>query len=375
MQKAILSSTLPHPNRICNARGRYKSDPVYIDYLLLKSRNNAVIAMRFTKSILFLILTILFSPQALVLQTFSGDSISIDVPVADDIIAAGDAISINAPVDSAIAAGGTVSINAPVNGDVLALGGQVYVNSDVGGKVVAAGGTVHLGGDIGTNLVAAGQRVKLLPGRNVGRDAYIAGQDVASAANINGTLQVSAARFNNTGTAGEVKFHKMENQGRRDDDLKAGYSIFSLIYLLGYFILGLILVRYLPGIFREVDEEARRSTLFKTLFGFVMIVAGFIAILLLAMSIIGLPAALILGLLFFAALLLSGSFISFSLGSWINQKAKLKRGDLASFALGFVVLNLLFYLPLLGWLIKMASMSLGLASLIYASRRLAAVCR
>ncbi|HQQ37345.1 MAG TPA: hypothetical protein PK602_04520, partial [Methanothrix sp.] len=193
--------------------------------------------------------------------------------------------------------------------------------------------------------------------------------------NINGTLQVSATRFNNTGTAGEVKFHKVENQSRSEDDLKAGYSFFSLLYLLGYFVLGLILVRYLPGVFREVDEEARRSTLFKTLLGFVMIVAGFIAILLLAVSIIGFPAALILCLLFFAALLLSGSFISFSLGSWINQKAKLKRGDLASFAIGFVILNALFYLPLLGWLIKLISMSLGLASLIYASRRLAAVCR
>lgn len=331
--------------------------------------------MWFIKSTLVLILAIIFSSQALALQTFSGDSISIDAPVADDIIAAGDAISINAPVDSAIAAGGTVSINAPVKGDILALGGQVYVNSDVGGKVVAAGGTVHLGGDVGTNLVAAGQNVKLLPGKKVGRDAYIAGQDVSSAANINGTLQVSAARFNNTGTAGEVKFHKVEAQERSEDDFKAGYSFFSLLYLLGYFVLGLILVRYLPGIFREVDEEARRSPLFKILLGFVMIVAAFIAILLLMASIIGLPAALISGLLFFAALLLSGSFISFSLGSWINQKAKLKSGDLASFAIGFVVLNILFYLPLLGWLIKLISVSLGLSSLIYASRRLAAVCR
>ena len=331
--------------------------------------------MWFIKSILFLMLAILFSSQAFALQTFSGDSISIDVPVADDIIAAGDAISINAPVDSAIAAGGMVSINAPVKGDVLALGGQVYVNSDVGGKVVAAGGTVHLGGDVGTNLVAAGQRVRLLPGKMVGRDAYIAGQDVSSAANINGTLQVSATRFNNTGRAGEVKFHKVEDQGRRGDDFKGGYSIFRLLYLLGYFILGLILVRYMPGIFREVDEEARRSTLFKTLFGFVMIVAAFIALILVAASIIGLPIALISGLLFFAALLLSGSFISFSLGSWINQKAKLKRGDLASFVIGFVILNVLFYLPLIGWLIKVISMSLGFASIVYASRRLAAVCR
>lgn len=331
--------------------------------------------MWFSKLILVMIIAILFSPSTLALQTFSGDSISIDTPVADDIIAAGDMVSINAPVDSAIAAGGTVSINAPVKGDVLALGGQVYVNSDVGGKVVAAGGTVLLGGDIGTNLVAAGQRVKLLPGKNVGRDAYIAGDAVSNAANINGTLSVSASRFNNTGTAMEVKFHKMEDHSGRDDDLKAGYSIFSLLYILGCFILGLILVRYLPGIFREVDEEARRSTLLKTLIGFVMIVAASIAFLLLAGSIIGLPIALVSALLFLAALQLSSSFVSFSLGRWINQRAKLKRGETASFAIGFVVLNVLFYLPIIGALVSVASMSLGFASILYASRRLAAVCR
>jgi hypothetical protein len=105
-----------------------------------------------------------------------------------------------------------------------------------------------------------------------------------------------------------------------------------------------------------------------------MMVAAFIAIMLVAASIIGLPVALISSLLLFAALLLSGSFISFSLGSWINQKAKLKRGYLASFAIGFVILNVLFYLPLIGWLIKLISMSLGFASIVYASRRLAAVC-
>jgi hypothetical protein len=53
----------------------------------------------------------------------------------------------------------------------------------------------------------------------------------------------------------------------------------------------------------------------------------------------------------------------------------MKRGDLASFAIGFVILNVLFYLPVIGALISVISMSLGLASIIYASRRLAAVCR
>ena len=84
--------------------------------------------------LVFLTLVLLCSPgQAL--QAFSGDTISIDTAVADDIIAVGNMVSINAPVDSAIVAGGTVNINAPVKGDVIAAGGQVYVNADVGERL------------------------------------------------------------------------------------------------------------------------------------------------------------------------------------------------------------------------------------------------
>ncbi len=48
------------------------------------------------------------------MQTFSGESVSIDTPVDDDILAAGSMVSINAPVNSAVVAGGTININAPV---------------------------------------------------------------------------------------------------------------------------------------------------------------------------------------------------------------------------------------------------------------------
>jgi hypothetical protein len=327
------------------------------------------------RSILVLIIAALICPPGQALQTFSGERISIDTPVADDIIAGGDIVGINSPVDSVIAAGGTVSINAPVKGDVIALAGQVYINSDVGGKVVVAGGSVHIGGDIGTNLVGAGEQVNLAASSSVNKDALLMGRQVFNAAKINGTLSVSANQFNNSGTAQAVRYKKIEDQGRRDEDFDAGYSIFSLLFLLGYFILGLILVKYLPGIFQEVDAEARRSTLFKILLGFVMIVAAFIALVILAASIVGLPIALISALLFMATLMLSSTFVSFSLGRWICEKAKMKKGDLAGFVLGFVVLNLLFYLPLIGGLISIVSMSLGFSSIIYASRRLAAVCR
>ncbi len=329
--------------------------------------------MKCTKVILVMMTLILLCSPGLALKVFSEDTISIDTAVADDIIAAGNMISINAPVDSAIVAGGTVNINAPVKGDVIAAGGQVYLNADVGGKVVAAGGSVNLGGNISTNLVAVGSQVNILPGKTVQRDALIGGGQVVNAGRVNGTLTVSANQFNNTGSAGNVKFYKAEDRSPKREDYDMGFNIFSLLALLGYLILGLILVKYLPGIFQAVDEEMSRSTLLKTFLGFVMIIASIIAVLLVAVTVVGLPIALISALLFFAALMLSGTFVSFSLGKWICERAKIKQGDLVYFVIGFVILNVLSLLPFVGGLVSLISMSLGFAALLYAARRLATV--
>ena len=342
-----------------------------IDYLFEKIASLLVIGMKSFTAILLLLTLILLSSGGQALRTFSGETVSIDTPVEDDVFAAGSIVNINAPVDSAVVTGGTISINAPVKGDVFALGGQVYINSDVGGKVVTAGGNVNLGGNIGTNLIAAGGQVNILPGRNVDKDALIAGGNVVNAGHVNGTLTVGANQFSNAGSAGRVEFHKVESRKEESRQVREEFSFFGLLIILGYFILGLILVRYLPGIFMAVDREARSSPVLKTIVGFVLIIASFIAFLLLALTVVGLPIALISSLLIIAALALTGTFLSYSLGKEIGERLKLKQGDLVLFVIGFVILNVLFLLPYVGWLISLISVCLGFAAILYAARHLA----
>ena len=334
----------------------------------IRSHHILVNVMKCSNIILVLMALILLSSAGQALRTFSGETISIDTPIADDVLAAGSMVSINAPVNSVMVAGGTVNVNAPVKGDVIAAGGQVYVNSDVGGKVVAAGGNVNLGGNIGTNLVAAGGRVSIRPGETIAMDALIGGGNVVNSGRVNGTLTVYANNFTNSGSAGRVDFYKTENRAAQRDENRGQFNVFALLSIIGYFILGLILVKFLPGIFVAVDSEIRSSTLLKTVIGFVLIIASFIAVLIIAVTMVGLPVALISSLLILAALMLSGTFVSFSLGKWIFELAKKKQGDLILFLLGFVILNVLFLLPYVGGLISLISMSLGFAALLYAAR-------
>lgn len=322
----------------------------------------------------FMLLLVLLSTGGHALQTFTGETISIDTPIEDDIFAAGSTVNINAPVDSAVVAGGTININSPVKGDLFAAGGQVNVYSDVGGKVVATGGSINLGGDIGRNLVAAGGQVNILPDRDVGMDALIAAGNVVNAGSVNGTLTVSASQFSNPGNAREVIFHRVETK-QEEGGAEGQFSIFGLLMALGYLILGLILVRYLHGIFSAVDREIRTSPLIRTIMGFVLIIALTIAILLVAITVVGLPIAIVSSLLFVAALMLTGIFVSYSLGRLIGWRLGLKQGEIVLFVIGFVVLNVAFLIPYVGWIISLISMSLGFAAILYAGRRLSSIGR
>ena len=91
---------------------------------------------------------------------------------------------------------------------------------------------------------------------------------------------------------------------------------------------------------------------------------------LVAITVVGLPIAVVSTFLVIVGLMLSGTFVAYSLGRWICLQGKLKQGDLVCFTIGFVILNLLFLIPYLGGLVSIVSMSLGFAALLYAARRL-----
>ncbi|MCJ7443766.1 MAG: hypothetical protein MUO26_04420 [Methanotrichaceae archaeon] len=306
--------------------------------------------------------------NAYFLEIFYGDTVSIDSPVDDDIFAAGSMVKINAPVDSATVVGGALYLNAPVERDLIAAGGEVQIESDVGGKIMVAGGNINLGGDVGTNLVAAGGNVNLQPTANVARDALITAGRVLNAGTVNGTLTVRSNDFNNIGSAGAVDYQMIENpQDRRESQTR--FHLFSLLTTLGWLILGLILLKFLPGLFNAVEREIKQSIAVKTGMGFVFIIAICIAILITAITIVGLPIAIISALSMIVALMLTGIFVSFSLGSWIGNRLNLQYSDMILFIIGFVLLNMLFILPLVGWLLSLISICLGFGAFLYVARK------
>ena len=88
----------------------------------------------------------------------------------------------------------------------------------------------------------------------------------------------------------------------------------------------------------------------------------------LAFTIVGVPAAFILGMLLIIALLLSSLFVSFAVGRTIVDLLKVKTNDVLIFILGFIIVSLLFRIPYAGWLIRIVAISLGFGAILYAVR-------
>jgi hypothetical protein len=312
-----------------------------------------------TRGVLFVLFLVMLIPAGVsALATYNGGQVVIGQPVPDDVLASGGMIDVNAPVDSLIAVGGTININAPVKGDVIAAGGTTNVNSDIGGKLVAAGGTININSAIGTNAVLAGGNVHIGQDAMIGRDALISGGRVSNAGNVEGNLTVRARTFENTGTAGQLNVELSKPR----EEFSRIFSIFGIIFTIGMLILGLALLHLAPGHFMAVEEEVRKSALVKTVGGFFAIIVSLIVLILISVTIVLLPIALLLWMAFFAGLLLSTLFVSLALGRFLVLKAKWEAPSWQMFLLGFVILNIASRIPVAGIIVLGISVSLGFAA-------------
>jgi hypothetical protein len=310
--------------------------------------------------LLFIMLLIPAGVQALAL--YSDGTVMISQPVQDDVFASGGTIMVNARVSSLTAVGGTITINAPVDGDVIAAGGTVTINAPVGGKILVAGGTVEVNAAVGTNAVITGGMVTLTDAADIGKDALISGRTVSSAGDVRGTLTVSSQDFSNTGSAGQVDYTPNEP----DMGLRGLFRLFVVLWTIGMFILGLLLIYFIPKRFGVVENAIRTSPVIRTIIGFFAIIVLVIMLVLLSFTIVLLPLTLGSGMLFLLGIMLSTLFVASALGRMIAGYAKWEPKAWQAFTVGFVVLAILAVIPVIGFIVMVIAVSLGFGGILFA---------
>jgi cytoskeletal protein CcmA (bactofilin family) len=142
--------------------------------------------------ILVVVFSLLFTGNE-VLGQQAAEIVNIDNPSDKDLYLAGRSINILSPVNGdAVLAGQRINITQPVSEDVIAAGERVNLNADIGDDFRAAGRIIIVDAAIGDDAILAGESVTLSPDSRVSGRAWIAGRGVELAGQIDTELRAAA---------------------------------------------------------------------------------------------------------------------------------------------------------------------------------------
>ncbi|MEK9156049.1 MAG: hypothetical protein AAB360_01970 [Patescibacteria group bacterium] len=306
----------------------------------------------------------------------AGNTINIDGAINNDLVAAGSAINIDGTVNqSTLIAGNTINQSGAVSQNARYAGNNVTISGQVGQDLVAAGRTVNVRRDaaVAGDAMIAGNAISIdgrigntlyLSGENVRIDGRIGGDVVAKSvgrleigpdAQIGGNLRYSSEQEAVIAGAaeigGEIEFDRISQPAKQFAPVATATN------LLSSFLLLIALVYLLPRFSRNVRENAYRnkanSFLANLGTGFILLLLSPLAIITLAISVIGARLALLVGVIYLLLLVLAASYSVILAGDLIirtfvrdqhNKKPWLitVTGLLAAFVASLI--------PLVGWL-------------------------
>ncbi len=299
----------------------------------------------------------------------TGNNVNIDSEVDDDLFVTGSTITINEPAESVTAAGETLIINAPIEGDVYFAGRKIIINSTVEGKIVGAASNLIFKGET-DNIVFAGRKTEIRTEGIVNKDVFAAAETFNNHGEIKENLHFSGQNFENQGTIGSTTWNKGDAFGI-NELISTIVTVLKLITILGFLILGLIFIKFAPKEFYSISEENKDSPIRNTALGFVGLIGISIVIMILGITLIGIPLAMVMCMLFSLGVIISTLtvFHSFA-GKLMDILGMEVENNYILFLVGFIVLNILFWIPyLIGDLILLITVSLGVGSLFYSVKK------
>ncbi len=338
-------------------------------------------------------------------------TITIDQPVNDDLMTAGQTVNIESEIAGDLAAAGQeVTVAGPVGGYVMAAGRKVSVGARVDNDLWAAGETVTVDAQIGDTANVAGRDVRLGRRALVGNDARLAGGTVRVEGRVERDLSIGAATAVIDGQVGgnvvaraqrvsvlpgavidgDLIVHsarppeispqaRVGGQVRFDEIDQGGFGGWVGMWLLGFLallILGLPLLAFSPTWAARIADVMKARVGASMLTGLVALVLMPLAIILLAATVVGIPLAAVLLALYFVVLAASGVFVSYEAGSWmLNRIGRPAAQPWQRLATGAAIVALAISLPVVGWLLAMLIVILGVGALFLERReaRLATV--
>ena len=341
----------------------------------------------------------------------SGDDDSVEHTLGNDRFAAGHAVNLSGSIaGDAFAAGGRVTLDGPVAGDAFLAGAHVEVRGPISQGLYAAGGFVIVSSSVTRNARLAGGTIEVTPGAHLGgsvsmvgrtmtmagtTDGYLqmAGRDATVSGSVGGDLEVSAERIE-IGPQAKIA-GKLRYRSEREPVVAAGAQIVGGLERLpgsyrawtwregahhamhgvgrglwfsGSLVLGLLLLLLAPGFLARTSQVAATEWPLCLGTGFAVLIAVPIATVLLLITLIGIPIAL-LSIALYAVALMLGHIVGavalgdFALGRLAPARVGAAGWRMVGYLAALATLVIVRYVPLVGGLATLCVFLIGIGAL------------
>jgi hypothetical protein len=313
----------------------------------------------------------------------------------------------------AYAVANTVIVNGTIDGDLITAAQQLVLDGTVLGNVRAAGSSVTINGQVGRNVTGLAQHVNvtsngrvagsILTGSQtidafgqVGRGMTVGGGTLQLAGSVGGPVLARVESLSVAPTAhlastldyqakeqaavpagtvtGGVHFEPTPQAAPRPTLQPASNGLFDfgdLISLCGSFLVGALALMLMPRASARAVEIGRQRPWQSFGLGLVVLFVMPIAALLVGVTLIGLPVALGMVLLYVLALFLASPAVGLVVGTQLMRLVSPHRPlpVLGTLALGLITVELVTHAPFIGPLFGLCAIAFGLGMVAQALRR------
>ena len=355
-----------------------------------------------------LILAVGYAQPAEAIDTRTANIISVEADeiVDDTLVAFGQVVRIDGEVTGdLIVFAQTIEITGSVRGDVYSFGRTIETDGEVGGGFAGFGQMIRIGDTIGQSVYGFAQTFRSGRDAAIEGDLFAFGEDinvggsiarnvtvfsntftlsgevrrdvtfggrmaaVQSSASIGGDLDVGLPDGDNleldsSATVGGETIVDVQEPSREEDEILSVWTIaLTALWLAAAFLSGMLLLWALPAL-RRVPLENLGGILASAGVGFLIITALPILSVVLAVTIIGLPAGLVIAAVWALGLYVSKIVVAHFLGyTLLRPKQQGPRSLVLPLLLGLVLVLVAVSLPYVGWVINLLLVVLGLGAI------------
>jgi hypothetical protein len=329
-------------------------------------------------------------------------TVAADKTVDDTLLASGNFVRVEGVINGDLLAfGESVEVRGTVKGDLVSFAKRTVVSGTVEGNIYDVSNSLDLDGQLGHSLYGLMQSLRVNDRGRVGQGVVVGAGDVSLEGEVKRSVTVYAGNADVSGSIGReltmagdsltltntariggnlsARVHALKNVhiadgatigGTRDVQMRVRESRFTrprfyfyrVVWLASAMLVGWVVLVMFPGFFQASTQAVGAGW---RSFGLgIAVLAGVpLVMILIAITVVGLPASLMLLALYLAAIYLSQIWVGAFLGQILLKPSVATKSDwLLGLLLGLLILTIVRFIPYLGTLVHFGVVCLGLGA-------------